>query len=702
MAAAEAHVLVFPVPAQGHLNCMLHFATGLLAAGLHVTFLHTDHNLRRLGGAAAAAASSPRLRFLSVPDGLPDDHPRLVDSVAELLESMWTRASASYRALLSSLLLRHDNDGDEGVRFPPVTCVVADGILPFAVDIAEELGVPAIAFRTVSASAVLAYLSIPRLIDLGELPFPEGANLDEPVRGVPGMEGFLRRRDLPVQCRLLTSNTNVDEPLLQTVVPATAHHAKARALLLNTSASLEPSALSHLKHHMRDVFAVGPLHAMSPAPAAATSLWRQDDGTAAWLDGHADRSVVYVSLGSLAVFSSHDQLAEFLSGLVAAGYAFLWVIRPDMVVQDAALLREAVAAVGESKARVVPWVAQRDVLRHRAVGCFLTHSGWNSTVEGLVEGVPMVCWPFFVDQQVNSRFVGAVWKTGMDMKDVCDRAVVEKMVKEAMESAEIRGSAQALAEQLKQDVADGGSSAMEFQRLITFIRELSKSSERPGNRQQPALVRSELGVVAAHLAADLHLRDAEHDMAVRVRHRAELEHPEHGDLPGDRGAGVERHGSGLQVLDKLRQLRPEAVGQHRHHHRHVAVAAAREAAGLHRSFADEDAAVPELRVPGVEGEGRRVRVVHGHGQEHRDVELQRRRQGRGEADEARGDEASGRVADAEHRQEQDEQGDAEEEEDAESDEEADAAAATATAALVGGELAGRRRRGVGGENAAGG
>jgi hypothetical protein len=110
---------------QGHLNCMLHFATGFLRAGLHVTFFHTVHNLRRLGG-AAAASSSPRLRFLSVPDGLPDDHPGLVDSVPELLDSLWTRTSASYRALLWSPLCR-GRSSDDG--FPPVTCVVADGVL---------------------------------------------------------------------------------------------------------------------------------------------------------------------------------------------------------------------------------------------------------------------------------------------------------------------------------------------------------------------------------------------------------------------------------------------------------------------------------------------------------------------------------------------------------------------------------------------
>ncbi|WVZ65969.1 hypothetical protein U9M48_015249 [Paspalum notatum var. saurae] len=481
--AEEAHVLVFPVPAQGHLNSFLHFSTGLLRAGLHVTFLHTHHNLRRLGAeAAAAAAASPRLRFMSVPDGLPDDHPRAVDGLPELMESLRTTAADAYRGLLLAASRSQHRDADDG--FPPVTCVVADGIMPFAADIAEELGVPAIAYRTVSACAVLAYLSVPRLLERGDLPFPEGcggADLDEPVRGVPGMEGFLRRRDLPVQFRELTHTH--EDPLIKAVVAATLHSRKARALMLNTTASLEGPSLAHLAREMRDVFAVGPLHAMSPAPAAATSLWRHDDGCMAWLDSQAQaQSVVYISLGSLTVIS-HEQFTEFLSGLVAAGYPFLWVLRPDMLgaSQDAAL-REAIGAVGKGRACVVPWAPQRDVLRHRAVGCFLTHSGWNSTVEGIVEGVPMVCWPFFADQQINSRFVGAVWRNGLDMKDVCDRGVVERTVREAMESAEIRASAHALAAQVKRDIADDGASALEFRRLVSFIRDLSKNSAAPAVR----------------------------------------------------------------------------------------------------------------------------------------------------------------------------------------------------------------------------
>uniref|UniRef100_A0A0D9WYX3 Uncharacterized protein n=1 Tax=Leersia perrieri TaxID=77586 RepID=A0A0D9WYX3_9ORYZ len=458
-AKRAAHVVVYPWPVQGHINCMLHFANNLLGAGIHVTFLHSDHTLP-----AAAAAASPRLRYVSIPDGLPDGHPRNAGSAMRLIESVQTQAGA-YSSLLASLVR-----GGAGGS-PPVTCVVADGLMPFAVDIAEELGIPALSFRTASACSFLAYLSVPRLFELGELPFKEGDDLDMPVRGVPGMESFLRRRDLPSLCRTCTDLHN--NPNMKRLVDFTSRSRNARALVLNTAASMEASAVAHIAPHMRDVFAIGPLHAMSPAPTATTSVWREDDGCLAWLDGQPDRSVVYVSLGSLAVISL-EQFTELLSGLVAAGYPFLWVLRSDMVADSqSAALRETITAAGDKKARVVEWAPQRDVLRHRALGCFLTHAGWNSTVEAAVEGVPMVCWPSFVDQQINSRFVGAVWRTGLDMKDVCDAAVVAKMVREAMESTEIRASAQALSQKVRQDVSDGGSSAAEFKRLIAFIEELS-------------------------------------------------------------------------------------------------------------------------------------------------------------------------------------------------------------------------------------
>jgi UDP:flavonoid glycosyltransferase YjiC (YdhE family) len=147
-------------------------------------------------------------------------------------------------------------------------------------------------------------------------------------------------------------------------------------------------------------------------------------------------------------------------------------------VTSSTLFQEAVGAAEAGKARIVEWAPQLDVLRHPAVGCFLTHAGWNSTLECAAEGVPMVCWPVFLDQQTNSRVVGAVWKTGLDMKDVCDRAIVERMVKEVMVSGEIRAAAQTMAQQLRLDIAEGGSSSSELERLVRYIRELSIKSSR--------------------------------------------------------------------------------------------------------------------------------------------------------------------------------------------------------------------------------
>jgi UDP:flavonoid glycosyltransferase YjiC (YdhE family) len=169
-----------------------------------------------------------------------------------------------------------------------------------------------------------------------------------------------------------------------------------------------------------------------------------------------------VSLGSLTVISEEQ----------------LWVLRPNMVAGGTTSLA-TVKILGGEKARVVEWAPQRDVLRHRAVGCFLTHAGWNSTLEASFEGVPMVCWTFFADQLTNSRFVDTVWRTGIEMKDVCHRAVVERAVREAMESGEIRAAVQAMARQLRLDVADGGSSSSEIKRLVAFIRELRISPPKP-------------------------------------------------------------------------------------------------------------------------------------------------------------------------------------------------------------------------------
>ena len=123
------------------------------------------------------------------------------------------------------------------------------------------------------------------------------------------------------------------------------------------------------------------------------------------------------------------------------------------------------------------WAPQEEVLAHPAVGGFLTHGGWNSTLESIVAGVPMICWPYFSDQQLNSRFVSHVWKMGMDMKDTCDRITVEKMVRDVMEErrAEFTKSVDAMAKLARSSLSEGGTSYCNFNRLIEDIRLMSDS-----------------------------------------------------------------------------------------------------------------------------------------------------------------------------------------------------------------------------------
>jgi len=171
---------------------------------------------------------------------------------------------------------------------------------------------------------------------------------------------------------------------------------------------------------------------------------------------------------------------EFWYGLVNSKKRFLWVIRPDMVVGEDHDYRVPAELEEGTKDRgfIVGWAPQEEVLAHKAIGGFLTHSGWNSTLESLVAGVPMICWPYFADQQINSRFVSEVWKVGLDMKDVCDRHVVENMVNDLMvhRREEFLKSAKAMAMLAHKSVSSGGSSYSSLQDLIQYIKLLSREN----------------------------------------------------------------------------------------------------------------------------------------------------------------------------------------------------------------------------------
>jgi len=310
--------------------------------------------------------------------------------------------------------------------------------------------------------------------------------MDRIISNMPGMENLLRCRDLPSFCRPGTKgNLSIDWVSFQTK-----QSLLADALILNTFEELDRLVLSQIRLHFPKVYTLGPLHhhlnvrkaetnEANDTPSIRNSFFEEDKSCMAWLDAQAQGSVLYVSFGSSTVVT-RQELMEFWHGLVNSKKRFLWVMRPDLVVgrENGDRIPEELEEGTKERGFMVEWAPQEEVLAHKAIGGFLTHSGWNSTLESLVAGVPMICWPYFADQQVNSRFVSDVWKVGLDMKDVCDRDVVEKMVNDIMvhRRDEFLKSAQAMAVLAHQSVSPGGSSHSSMQELIPYIKSVSKEN----------------------------------------------------------------------------------------------------------------------------------------------------------------------------------------------------------------------------------
>ena len=313
----------------------------------------------------------------------------------------------------------------------------------------------------------------------------DNQEMDLLVKNVPGMEGFLRCRDLPSFCRGQDTSSCSDlKQFFNNEIQINKH---THALILNTFEDLEGPILALLRSQFSRVYPIGPLHAhlnyrlskeeSQYSDNSSSSLWEVDRSCISWLDQKPDKSVVYVSFGSSTILTK-DQLAEFWAGLVQSKKYFLWVIRPDLLTGDDSdsSTPEELLEGTEQRGCMVQWAPQNEVLTHQAIGGFLTHSGWNSTLESIMAGVPMLCWPSFADQQINSRYVSEVWRIGLDMKDTCDRALVEEMINDLMDERkeELQRSMDRITQLAKKSIVEGGSSYSNFNHLIEDIKSMYK------------------------------------------------------------------------------------------------------------------------------------------------------------------------------------------------------------------------------------
>lgn len=183
---------------------------------------------------------------------------------------------------------------------------------------------------------------------------------------------------------------------------------------------------------------------------------------------------MYVNFGSITILT-REQVTEFAWGLANSGKDYLWIIRSDSVIgDDSATSALPPDFISETKDRglIAGWCPQLQVLNHSSIAVFLTHCGWNSVVESLSCGVPMMCWPFFADQPLNCRLVCLEWGVGVEIERNVTREGVEKIVKDMVDGNEgrkMKSRAMEWKKKVETSVGIHGSTCMNLDKLVNEV-----------------------------------------------------------------------------------------------------------------------------------------------------------------------------------------------------------------------------------------
>lgn len=255
---------------------------------------------------------------------------------------------------------------------------------------------------------------------------------------------------------------SVDKPdrpfssLLQTmglIVP------RALAVVLNSFDGIDPLVTADLKSKLQKVLNIGPF---SVLPS------KDEDGCLSWLNRHRAASVAYISFGSM-LTPPPDELAALAEALEEKKVPYLWSFRENLKGHLLDGFFERTSSIG----KVVAWAPQSQILAHSSVGVFITHCGWNSVVESITGGVPMICRPFFGDQMINRRILADMWQIGVGLEsDVFKKACTMNaldIVLSKENGNKMRENIGVFKESATKAIAPNGNSTENFKSLIDIV-----------------------------------------------------------------------------------------------------------------------------------------------------------------------------------------------------------------------------------------
>ncbi|TXG50643.1 hypothetical protein EZV62_023167 [Acer yangbiense] len=396
----QAHVAMVPSPGMGHLIPLVELANRLvLQHNIRVTFIVPDDGSSMKPQKKLLESLPEMISTMFLPPVNFEDLPDNVKMETRIELSM-TRSLPAFRDSLKVLVQSELTTGR-------LVALVVDlfGVATF--DVAREFGVPPYIFFTSTAMELSFIFLMP---ELDEKFACEYKDLPEPVK-LPGCVP-VHGSDLmdPVQDK----NDNV----YKWVLYLAKHYPSVAGFLVNSFIELEPGAFKALMEG-ESGFGV-PIYPVGPLVQTGSNIIDNVDDhfeCLKWLDQQPSGSVLFVSFGSGGTLSQ-EQLNELAFGLEMSGQKFMWVAKspherasnatyfgvqsiddPFDFLPKGFLERIKSNGVG----LLVPsWAPQIQVLSHGSTGGFLTHCGWNSTLESIVHGVPLIAWPLYAEQKMNA------------------------------------------------------------------------------------------------------------------------------------------------------------------------------------------------------------------------------------------------------------------------------------------------------------
>ncbi|KAJ4715424.1 Glycosyltransferase [Melia azedarach] len=488
------HIVMLPLMAHGHLIPFLALAKQIQRrTGFTVTIANTPLNIQYLRSTISTDSNSSEasdirlaeLPFCSSDHGLPPNTESTENLFLDQIGLLFA-SSQSLKSPFQNLLV-----GIKEKEGKPPVCIITDVFFGWAVDVAKSVGTINVTFTTGGAYGTLAYISL-----WLNLPHRK-ENSDE--FNLPGFPDRCRFHVTQLHRFLRMADGN--DSWSRFLQPQISQSLKSYEMLCNTCEEIEPEALQWLRNYTKlPVWTIGPLlpQAYLKKSAGSCSIYKQHSGKKPgisveecieWLDLHDPGSVLYVSFGSQNTISSTQMMALAI-GIEESKKPFIWVIRPPIGFDQKGEFRSEWLPEGfeermkESKQGLLVknWAPQLEILSHKSTGAFLSHCGWNSTMESLSQGVPVIGWPMAAEQAYNSKLMVEEMGVSVELTRGVQSNIAGKEVKEVIElvlnktagkGLEMKQKAEKIREQISASMWDEGEEiGSSVKRLDEFVRSI--------------------------------------------------------------------------------------------------------------------------------------------------------------------------------------------------------------------------------------